>query len=201
MVKPPLFYRLLFPNGIWRKKLPGRKVAYITFDDGPIPEVTPRILDILDSFGVKATFFVVGDNAHKFPDLMQEIIHRGHTIGNHTMHHLRGLHTKTDTYVSDVNQANELLHSALFRPPHGLLKWGQIRRLRASYKLVMYDVVTRDYDKEISFQEVLNNVIRFTRNGSIIVFHDSIKTQHCTLQALPHAITWLQTNGYELLPL
>lgn len=201
VVQPPLFFRILFPEAIWRVKQPGKKVAYLTFDDGPIPEVTPRILKILDDFGVKATFFIVGDNAARNPQLVEEIRARGHAIGNHTMHHLRGYKTHGRTYLRDVLEADSLLHSTMFRPPHGWLRWSQSRIIRKHYNLIMYDVVTRDYAVHITPDEVVNNVMRFSRNGSIIVFHDSLKSHHNTIPALPRAIKWLQSNGFELLPL
>lgn len=201
VVQPPLFYRILFPEAIWRIKQKGKKTAYITFDDGPIPEVTPRILDILDDFGVKATFFMVGDNARRHPELVEEVRRRGHTVGNHTMHHLPGFRTGTRRYLRDVLEADGVLDSTMFRPPHGLLRWSQSRIIRRHYNLVMYDVVTRDYAKYITPDEVVDNVRRFARNGSIIVFHDSLKSQANTLPALPRALKWLQSHGFELLPL
>ncbi len=200
-MQPPLFYRILFPEAIWRVKQPGKKVAYITFDDGPIPEVTPRILKILDDFGVKATFFMVGDNAKRNPELVEQIRAKGHAVGNHTMHHLRGHKTHGRKYLRDVLEADALLGATMFRPPHGWLRWSQSRVIRRHYNLIMYDVVTRDYAVRMTPDEVVDNVKRFARNGSIIVFHDSLKSQHNTLPALPRAIEWLQSNGFELLPL
>lgn len=201
VVQPPLFYRLLFPEAIWRVKLKGKKVAYLTFDDGPIPEVTPLVLDILDRYGVKATFFMVGDNARRNPGLVEEVRRRGHAVGNHTMHHLHGTKIKGRRYLRDVKEADNLLRSTLFRPPHGLLRWSQSAVIRRHYNLIMYDVVTRDYARRITPDEVLENVCRYSRNGSIIVFHDSLKSRHNTLKALPKAIEWLLDNGFELHPL
>lgn len=201
VVQPPLFYRLLFPEAVWRIKRRGRKVAYLTFDDGPVPEVTPRVLDILDRFGVKATFFMVGDNARRHPELVEEVRRRGHAVGNHTMHHLQGRKTMPRKYLRDVQEADHLLNSSLFRPPHGLLRWSQSKVIRRHYNLIMYDVVTRDYAVYMSPEEVVDNVRQFTRNGSIIVFHDSLKSMHNTVPALPDAIKWLLDNGFELLPL
>ena len=201
VVQPPLFYRILFPEAVWRIKRRGHKVAYLTFDDGPIPEVTPQILDILDRFNVKATFFMVGDNARRHPELVEEVRRRGHSIGNHTMHHLQGRKTMPRRYLRDVQEADHILNTSLFRPPHGLLRWSQSRVIRKHYNLIMYDVVTRDYAVYTSPEEVVENVRRFTRNGSIIVFHDSLKSCHNTLPALPDAIKWLLDNGFELLPL
>lgn len=197
VVQPPLLYRLLFPEAIWRVKKKGKKVVFLTFDDGPVPEVTPHILDILDSFGVKATFFMVGENALRHPELVEEVRRRGHAVGNHTMHHLKGMSTKGRRYLRDVKQADEILHTTIFRPPHGLLRWSQSAVIRRHYNLIMYDVVTRDYAKHITPEEVVDNVRRYSRNGSIIVFHDSLKSRANTLPALPRAIKWLIAHGFE----
>ena len=196
--QPPLSYRIFFPEAIWRLKVNGRKVAYITFDDGPIPEVTPWLLDVLDSLGVKATFFMVGDNVRRHPELFEEIKRRGHSYGNHTMHHIRGYSTSMRTYLRDLDEADALIRSPLFRPPHGIIRWSQSLFIRSRYNLVMYDVVTRDYARNITPAEVLANVKRFTRDGSIIVFHDSLKSVDKLRVMLADAIRWLQDQGYEL---
>jgi peptidoglycan/xylan/chitin deacetylase (PgdA/CDA1 family) len=199
--QPPLIYRILFPEAIWRIKVKQRKVAFITFDDGPIPEVTPWVLDTLDRYGVKATFFMVGDNVARHPELLKEVRRRGHSVGNHTMHHLQGMHTSCRAYLRDVQEADSLISSILFRPPHGLLKRGQSHVIRQYYNLIMYDVVTRDYSNKLTPERVLANVKRYTRNGSIIVFHDSLKAERNMRAVLPAALEWLIENGYELLPL
>lgn len=199
--QPPLLYRLLFPEAIWRVKKRKRKVAYITFDDGPIPEVTPWVLDTLDRYGVKATFFFVGDNVRKYPHLYEEVKRRGHSYGNHTMHHLQGFKTTRLRYMRDITEADGLIDSTLFRPPHGLMRWSQAKAIKNHYNIVMYDLVTRDYSIKMSPEEVFRNVRRYARNGSIIVFHDSLKAERNMKEVLPRAIEWLQNEGYELLPL
>ena len=199
--QPPLLYRLLFPEAIWRVKKRKRKVAYITFDDGPIPEVTPWVLDTLDRYGVKATFFFVGDNVRKHPHLYEEGKRRGHSYGNHTMHHLQGFKTTRLRYMRDITEADGLIDSTLFRPPHGLMRWSQAKAIKNHYNIVMYDLVTRDYSIKMTPQEVFRNVRRYARNGSIIVFHDSLKAERNMKEVLPRAIEWLQNEGYELLPL
>ncbi len=199
--QPPLLYRLLFPEAIWRVKKRKRKVAYITFDDGPIPEVTPWVLDTLDRYGVKATFFFVGDNVRKYPHLYEEVKRRGHSYGNHTMHHLQGFKTTRLRYMRDITEADGLIDSTLFRPPHGLMRWSQAKAIKNHYNIVMYDLVTRDYSIKMTPQEVFRNVTRYARNGSIIVFHDSLKAERNMKEVLPRAIEWLQNEGYELLPL
>ncbi len=199
--QPPLLYRLLFPEAIWRVKKRKRKVAYITFDDGPIPEVTPWVLDTLDRYGIKATFFFVGDNVRKYPHLYEEVRRRGHSYGNHTMHHLQGFKTTRLRYMRDITEADGLIDSTLFRPPHGLMRWSQAKAIKNHYNIVMYDLVTRDYSIKMTPQEVFRNVTRYARNGSIIVFHDSLKAERNMKEVLPRAIEWLQNEGYELLPL
>lgn len=199
--QPPLLYRLLFPEAIWRVKKRKRKVAYLTFDDGPIPEVTPWVLDTLDRYGVKATFFFVGDNVRKHPYLYDEVKRRGHSYGNHTMHHLQGFKTPRLRYMRDITEADGLIDSPLFRPPHGLMRWSQAKAIKNHYNIIMYDLVTRDYSIKMTPEQVFRNVRRHARNGSIIVFHDSLKAERNMKEVLPRAIEWLQNEGYELLPL
>lgn len=195
--QPPLLYRLLFPEAIWRIKKRGKKVVYLTFDDGPIPESTPWVLDLLDRKGVKATFFLVGDNVRRHPHLLEEIRRRGHGVGNHTMHHLQGMKTAPRRYLRDIKEADALIESSLFRPPHGLMRWSQARVLKRHYNIIMYDLVTRDYSPKMTPEKVLANVKKYTRPGSIIVFHDSLKAWHNMSNALPEAIDWLKAEGYE----
>lgn len=199
--QPPLIYRILFPEAIWRIKYKGRKVAFVTFDDGPVPEVTPWVLDTLDRFGVKATFFMVGDNVRRHPRLFDEIKRRGHSYGNHTMHHLQGFKTPRMRYMRDITEADALIDSPLFRPPHGLLRWAQAKAIKKHYNIVMYDLVTRDYSIKMTPALVFYNIRRYARNGSIIVFHDSLKAERNMKEVLPRAIEWLRNEGYELLPL
>ena len=193
--QPPLLYRLLFPEATWRIKHRNRKVVYLTFDDGPIPEVTPWVLDI------KATFFMVGDNVRRHPELLEEVKRRGHSYGNHTMHHLQGMHTSRRQYMRDITQADALIDSSLFRPPHGLMRWSQAAAIKHHYNIIMYDLVTRDYSRRQTPDHVLKNVKKYARNGSIIVFHDSLKAQTNLRATLEPAILWLKEQGYEFQPL
>lgn len=199
--QPPLAYRILFPEALWRIKRRGAKVVYLTFDDGPIPEVTPWVLDLLDKYGIKATFFLVGDNVRRSPELFEEIKRRGHSYGNHTMHHLQGMKVTTLRYMRDITEADSLIDSTLFRPPHGILRWAQAAAIKNHYNIVMYDLVTRDYSRKLTPERVLENVKRYARNGSIIVFHDSLKARENLTYALPRAIEWLKSQGYEFLPI
>ena len=194
--QPSIYLRWLYPSATWRMDC-REKSVYLTFDDGPIPEATPFILDVLDRFGIKATFFMVGDNARKYPHLLEEVRRRGHRIGNHTYNHIGGLRWLSRNYVRNVERANELLQTNLFRPPHGWMKWSEYIRLGKRYRVVMWDLVTRDYSKWITPQDVVNNVKRYTRNGSIITFHDSMKSIEKLKSALPESIQWLKEQGYE----
>jgi peptidoglycan/xylan/chitin deacetylase (PgdA/CDA1 family) len=199
--QPPLLYRLLFPEAIWRIKKQHEKVVYLTFDDGPIPEVTPWVLDTLDHYGIKATFFMVGDNVARHPELLEEVKRRGHSYGNHTMHHLQGMKVTSYRYMHDITEANDLIDSPLFRPPHGIIRWRQARAIKDRYNIVMYDLVTRDYSKKLNPEQVLENVKRYVRNGSIIVFHDSLKAERNMKAVLPQAIEYLRSLGYSFEPL
>ena len=198
--QPPLFYRILFPECVWRLHRK-RKCVYLTFDDGPIPEVTPWVLDTLDHYGIKATFFCVGDNVRRHPQLFEEIKRRGHAVGNHTMNHLQGIKVTSRRYLRNVLEAHRYINSRLFRPPHGLLRWAQASILREHFTIVMYDLVTRDYSRKLTGEQVLNNVKRYARTGSIIVFHDSLKAEKNLKYALPRAIEWLLAKGYTFAPL
>ncbi len=192
----PIVYRKLFPGTIWR--IPRKeKTVYLTFDDGPIPEVTPFVLDLLREKGIKATFFCVGDNVRKHPDVFQQVLDEGHLVGNHTFNHLQGLYSWSRNYIKNVQQADNLIHSKLFRPPHGILRYLQFVTLRRKFKIVFWDVVTRDYNQKLTGEEVMEIVKKYTRNGSIIVFHDSLKAEKNIRYALPKAIDWLKENGYK----
>lgn len=187
---------MLIAGAVWRIKGSGRKV-YLTFDDGPIPEVTPWVLDTLEEYGIHATFFCVGDNVERHPELLDEIRHRGHMVGNHTMNHMQSLHASNVTYLRNVVQANRLIGSRLFRPPHGLIKHRAALAIKRHYTIIMHDLVSCDYNHKLSGEQVLNNVKRKARPGSIIVFHDSLKAEKNLKYALPKAIEWLKANGYE----
>ena len=194
--QPSLLYRLLFPGGHWCLPAEDEKVIYLTFDDGPIPEITEWVLDLLDRYRIKATFFCVGDNVRKYPDVYQEILSRGHKTGNHTYNHLQGIKTQTKRYLENTEKASELIKSELFRPPHGHMRIPQFLSLRKKYQVILWDVVTRDYSKRQTPEQVLDNVKRYARNGSIVVFHDSVKAEKNMKYALPLAIEWLLEQGY-----
>lgn len=194
--QPPLILRWMYPRALWRMDK-NVKAVYLTFDDGPIPEITPWVLDLLDHYHIKATFFLVGDNVRKHPEEFKMIIERGHRVGNHTYNHIQGLKYLSYNYLENTNKADELIQSNLFRPPHGWMRWAQYMVLRNRYTIVMWDLVTRDYSKRLNGKQVLGKVKKYVRNGSIITFHDSIKSEKNLKYALPRAIEWLQEQGYE----
>lgn len=198
--RPPEWFRRLVNGGEFRLTADspdGVKRVFLTFDDGPIPEVTPWVLDMLDSFDIKATFFMVGENAGRYPELVEEVRRRGHDVGNHTLHHMQGAAVSTHRYLRDVEKADQILHSSLFRPPHGWLRPRQASALKRKYRIIMYDLVTRDYSCRLTPDDVVRNVKRMSRHGSIIVFHDSLKSWPRLQIALPEALKWLKDNNFQ----
>ena len=194
--QPPKLLRVLYPKAIWRMN-PNEKAVYLTFDDGPIPEITPWVLDLLDTYGIKATFFMVGDNVRKHPETFQMVVDRGHRIGNHTFNHIRGFEFPSENYLANTDKANEMMKTDLFRPPHGHMRWAQYHALKKYYKIIMWDLVTRDYSKRVTKEQVFEIVKKYVRNGSIITFHDSLKAETNMKYALPRSIEWLKEQGYE----
>jgi peptidoglycan/xylan/chitin deacetylase (PgdA/CDA1 family) len=181
--------------------------VYLTFDDGPIPEVTPQVLAILAQYKVKATFFMVGENIDKHPDIFRMVLDAGHAVGNHTYNHLKGIKYSCSEYLSNVRKWEEAFQrnyhithpSSLFRPPYGKAWFWQRRAIaRRGYELVYWDVLTRDYDRTQTPEAMLARIKRCTRPGSIINFHDSLKSNERMLAVLPLAIEWLRAQGYEL---
>ena len=194
--QPSKWLRWLYPKALWRMDENDHSV-YITFDDGPIPESTPFLLKTLRDFDVKATFFVVGDNVRKYPDLYQQIVDEGHRVGNHTFNHIGGARHSIRTYEKNVQQCDELIPSDLFRPPHGWMRPTQYHRYKNKYRIVMWDLVTRDYSKLLSPYDVVRNIHRYARNGSIITFHDSLKSIDKLYFALPASLRFLKSQGYQ----
>ncbi|MCD8291197.1 MAG: polysaccharide deacetylase family protein [Prevotella sp.] len=194
--QPAKWLRWLYPRAIWRMDK-NEKAVYLTFDDGPIPESTPFLLETLAKFDAHATFFVVGDNVNKYPDLFQKILAGGHSVGNHTYNHWGGFRHTTKNYSKNTDKTNLLIHTNLFRPPHGWMRYDQYFSLARKYRIVMWDLVTRDYSKWLTAEDVLRNVKRYARNGSIITFHDSLKSIDKLHYALPEALKWLKEQGYE----
>lgn len=184
------------PKAVWR--LPKEeKTVFLTFDDGPIPEVTPYVLDLLREKNIKATFFCVGDNVRKYPDIFKQVMTEGHQIGNHTFNHLQGFKNNLDYYADNVERADALINSPFFRPPHGQFSFFHKWKLRKNYSIILWDLVTRDYNRKLSGEEVFSIVQKYVRNGSIIVFHDSLKAEKNLRYALPKTIDFLIKEGYK----
>lgn len=196
LVKTPQFIQNLFPNFTWR--IPTEdKVLYLTFDDGPIPEVTPWVIEQLEKFRAKATFFCVGDNIRKYPKVFQQVLNAGHTVGNHTFNHLNGWITENIPYFHNVRHCASMVHTMLFRPPYGRLKPKQAQFLQRHYRIVMWDVLSGDFDMNISADQCLSNVIDHARRGSIVVFHDSLKAEEKLRYTLPLVLEHFSERGYR----
>jgi len=191
----PRLLRPLWGKVVWRKD-PSKKVIYLTFDDGPVPEVTPLVLDLLDEHNIKATFFCVGENVQKHPDTFAQVMSRGHKVGNHTFNHLKGFSVKDEEYYDNIDKAAELIDSKLFRPPYGRVTGKQMKKLRDRYAIIMWDVITHDYNKSLSPETIMRTIKRYSRNGSLVVFHDSIKAKENVLVVLPLAIEYWKSKGY-----
>lgn len=194
-IRLPQFLKIFFPGALWTGTASGNRI-YLTFDDGPVPEVTPWVLNLLRKEGIKSCFFCVGENVMRFPDIYQQILDEGHLTGNHTYNHLQGLKTGTERYLQNTLRAAEFIDSLFFRPPHGLLKISQYKQLRRKFQVVMWDLVSCDYNQSLSPEAVARNVIKNVRPGSIIIFHDSYKARKNLYAALPVVIRELKINGY-----
>lgn len=197
----------MFPNYVWDIAT-NNKELYLTFDDGPTPEVTNWTLDILKQYDAKATFFCIGANVEKHPDIFKSIIKDGHTIGNHTQNHIKGWKTKTKVYLKEVIGAQTTIHSnlenpntskvTLFRPPYGQIKPKQGKKLiELGYQIIMWDVLSFDWEQDLSEEKCLENVISKSKEGSIIVFHDSVKASKNMMYALPKVLDIFSKKGYE----
>ena len=192
----PNIVRAFYPTVLWRKDK-NKKVIYLTFDDGPTEELTHWILKTLDEFGVKATFFCIGNNAEKYLEIVDEIRQNGHSVGIHGYEHRRGLYKEGDAYFSDIEKSKNIIKSNLFRPPHGNITPSQAKKLKnLGYNVVLWDVITRDYNPSLSEEKVLDIAKKYTRNGSIVVFHDSRKAFKNMKYAFPKAVKYWLDNGY-----
>ena len=198
--KTNFLMRALYPNFVWRQPTQEKNI-YLTFDDGPIPEVTEFVLETLAAYHAKATFFCIGNNIEKHPDIFQKIINNGHGIGNHTFNHLKGWATDNKIYFDNIAQCQDTIVSRgvetnLFRPPYGRIKRSQANVIFPDYQIIMWDVLSGDYDEHTSPEKCLSNVLDRVRNGSIVIFHDSVKAQPKLQYALPKFIDWALKNGF-----
>jgi len=173
------------------------KIIYLTFDDGPTPEITHKVMNLLDEYHAKGTFFCLGRNVDRHPEIYQEIVSRGHGVGNHTYSHLKGWRTGLKTYIQDIHLAESHIDSKLFRPPYGRIRNVQLRYISKLYRIVMWDVLTHDYNKHIPKELILKTTLRSTKSGSIIVFHDSVKASNNLFYILPRLLEHFSKQGYQ----
>jgi peptidoglycan-N-acetylglucosamine deacetylase len=196
LVKTPWIIKKIFPSYVWDIKT-SEKIIYLTFDDGPHPVATPFVLDQLKQYNAKATFFCVGKNVIEHPNVYKRVLTEGHATGNHTQHHINGFKTASNIYESEVNEAARHIDSRLFRPPYGRIKNAQSRKIRQTFDIIMWTILSGDFDKAISNEQCLSNVINHTRPGSIIVFHDSEKAFTRLEYALPKVLEFFSREGYR----
>ncbi|MDB5120589.1 MAG: polysaccharide deacetylase [Sphingobacteriales bacterium] len=196
LVTSPFWLQWLYPTLTWHKSRT-EKFIYLTFDDGPIPVVTPFVLNTLREFNAKATFFCIGDNVKKHPEIFKQVLGEGHAVGNHTYNHLNGWHTDDKVYIENVNLCSEVVPSSLFRPPYGRGKKSQYSLINTHHSIIMWDILSGDFDVKLSPEKCLLNVINHAQNGSIIVFHDSLKAKPRLEYALPRALEILSKKGYS----
>lgn len=197
LVKTPQFIQKLFPNFAWRIPSEQEKILYLTFDDGPIPEVTPWVLDTLAKFEALATFFCVGDNVLKHRDVFERVKQAGHSVGNHTFNHLNGWATENLDYFLNIRKCAHAIKSGLFRPPYGRLRPKQAEFLQRHYRIVMWDVLSGDFDPEIDRDQCLTNVVENAQSGSIVVFHDSLKAWDKLQFVLPKVLSYFSSQGFR----
>ena len=208
LTKIPGFIPSFFPKRLW-KVATEEKILYLTFDDGPVPEVTPWVLEQLKRYNAGATFFCIGDNIRKHPETFHQVLSEGHRIGNHTFNHLNGWRTSTEEYTENTFLAEEAASShsgkwkaagspKMFRPPYGRITRKQVRSLNnENYRIVMWDILSRDYNRELSPERCLEKIIRYTEPGSIIVFHDSLKAEKNMKAVLPRVLDYYNSKGYS----
>jgi len=193
----PFWIRAIYPKGLtWRVPTSKREV-FLTFDDGPIPEVTPLVISILKKYNIKATFFCVGENVQKHPEVFDLLLKNGHAVGNHTFHHVKAWKTDSNSYLSEIEQCKQLVKSHLFRPPHGQINRKIAQNLMKDYRIIMWSALTGDYNQKLSGDHCLANAVNNTRPGSIIVFHDSLKALERMEFALPKYIEYCREKGYS----
>ena len=196
LIKTPILIQFFFPSLLWSKER-DKKTLYLTFDDGPCNMLSPFILDELKKYKAKATFFYLGSKVEKYPQLMKRCQDENHKIGNHTYSHPNGWITKNSSYYQDIEKANKLLNSNLFRPPYGRIKPSQINHLKKHYKIIMWDILSWDFDKKTSTEECYNNIINNTKSGSIIVLHENEKSAKNVKEVLPKILSYFSLQGFK----
>lgn len=199
VVKPNGLMRIFYPSMLWRMPKTDEKCIYLTFDDGPHPLITPLVLEILKRYNAKATFFCIGNNVKKYPETFELLKKEGHSVGCHTFNHEDGWKIKTSDYINSFNAANRLIHSNLFRPPHGKMKRSELKKLKnqnSKLKIVAWTVIAYDWDHSLSHEDVYQNVIKNADNGAIVTFHDSLKAYNNMISALPRVLDYFSKKNY-----
>lgn len=200
MIKIPKIVEAYYPELLWKVRT-REKELYLTFDDGPTPYITKWVLDQLQLYNARATFFCLGKNVKNHPTIYKRILREGHSVGNHTYDHKNGWYTKNYNYIKSISKADNLVNSDFFRPPYGRIKKSQIKSLIKKYRIVMWDVLSEDYNQAISGEACANKVMKQSKNGSIIVFHDSRKASKNLKIALPIVLQHFGRKGYRFIPL
>jgi peptidoglycan/xylan/chitin deacetylase (PgdA/CDA1 family) len=195
-VKTPSIAKYLYPSLVWKKNTEQKKI-WITFDDGPDEKVTPFLINLLEKFNIKATFFIIGSQAKKHPELVKLIINNGHKIGNHSFSHLSGYSTKNNKYLQDVEQAKKHIDSDIFRPPYGKITPSQIKSLKKDFKIIMWDIISWDFKENISSNKIFRNVIDNVESGSIILFHNNLKSYKNLKKSLELILEKLKEQEYQ----
>lgn len=206
LFKTPTILKKLYPSLTWDKREEAEKKIYLTFDDGPIPEVTPWILDQLAAADVNATFFMVGENIKKHPDIFNLVVEAGHAFGNHTYNHLNGWKTTTETYLANINECKKIIEEQgqstnLFRPPYGKIRREQISLVAKSHEIIMWDYLTGDFDQSLSADKIIRNFKKKVKSGAIVVFHDNIKSFEVLKKALPVFLSHFKKQDYQFMTL
>lgn len=203
MDKTTKLFNCIYPKFIWQMP-PVEKVIYLTFDDGPIPEVTPFVLEILEKYNAEATFFCVGQNIEKYPDVFKQVIEKGHAVGNHTHSHIKGWRSPVETYIADFKNCDEQLRfhadlksKKLFRPPYGRITRKQAKVVLNTHEIIMWSVLTKDYDTRLSPEQCLERAIKSTESGAIVLLHDSLKAQKNMSYVLPKYLAHFSALGYK----
>ena len=195
-IKTPSIAKYLYPSLVWKKNTEQKKI-WITFDDGPDEKVTPFLVNLLGKFNIKATFFIIGSQAKKYPELVKLIINNGHKIGNHSFSHLNGFSTNNNKYLEDVEQAKKYIDSDIFRPPYGKITPLQIKNLKKDFKIIMWDIMSWDFKENISSNKIYKNVINNIENGSIILFHNNLKSYNNLKKSLKIILEKLKEQEYQ----
>lgn len=194
--KTPNIIQWLFPKILWKQKNTN-KTIYLTFDDGPIPIVTEFVLDELEKYNAKATFFCIGDNIQKHPALFELVKQKGHSIGNHTFNHLNGWKNTNEIYFSNIEQCQQFTQTNLFRPPYGKMRYTQYKKLSNNYQIVFWNILSYDFDKNLNQEKAFKKLVRHTKSGSILVFHDSWKAFENLKFLLPLYLEYFSKLGYK----